>query len=45
VGKSAREGFVEFFPEVFDAMFRLCADPEPNVQSAVQFLDSLVKVS
>lgn len=44
VGKSAREGFVEFFPEVFDATFRLCADPEANVQSAVQFLDSLVKV-
>lgn len=45
VGKSSRGGgFVEFFPEVFDATFRLCADPEPNVQSAVQFLDSLVKV-
>lgn len=44
VAKSAREGFVEFFPEVFDATFRLCADAEPNVQSAIQFLDSLVKV-
>lgn len=40
----AREGFVIFFSEVFDAMFRLCADSEANVQNAVQFLDNLVKV-
>jgi len=40
----AREGFVVFFSEVFDAMFRLCADSESNVQNAVQFLDNLVKV-
>lgn len=40
----AREGFVIFFSEVFDAMFRLCADSEQNVQNAVQFLDNLVKV-
>ena len=40
----AREGFVVFFSEVFDAMFRLCADSETNVQNAVQFLDNLVKV-
>lgn len=33
-----------FFSEVFDAMFRLCADSEINVQNAVQFLDNLVKV-
>lgn len=33
-----------FFSEVFDAMFRLCADSETNVQNAVQFLDNLVKV-
>jgi hypothetical protein len=35
---------VVFFSEVFDAMFRLCADSETNVQNAVQFLDNLVKV-
>lgn len=29
--------------QVFDAMFRLCADSESSVQSAVQFLDNLVK--
>ena len=40
----AREGFIIFFSEVFDAMFRLCADSETNVQNAVQFLDNLVKV-
>jgi vacuole morphology and inheritance protein 14 len=45
VGQVAREGFVVFFSEVFDAMFRLCADSETNVQNAVQFLDNLVKVS
>jgi vacuole morphology and inheritance protein 14 len=40
----ARDGFIIFFSEVFDAMFRLCADSESNVQNAVQFLDNLVKV-
>jgi hypothetical protein len=39
----AREGFVVFFSEAFDAMFRLCADSEANVQNAVTFLDNLVK--
>lgn len=33
-----------FFSEAFDAMFRLCADSEANVQNAVTFLDNLVKV-
>jgi vacuole morphology and inheritance protein 14 len=41
----ARDNFIVFFSEVFDAMFRLCADSETNVQNAVQFLDNLVKVS
>lgn len=41
----ARDTFIVFFSEVFDAMFRLCADSEQNVQNAVQFLDNLVKVS
>ncbi len=44
IAKVSREGFVAFFSEVFDAMFRLCADSEANVQSAVTFLDNLVKV-
>ncbi|KXZ45904.1 hypothetical protein GPECTOR_49g488 [Gonium pectorale] len=39
----ARGTFILFFNEVFDAMFRLCADSEANVQSAVQFLDALIK--
>ncbi|GFH31154.1 uncharacterized protein HaLaN_30137, partial [Haematococcus lacustris] len=39
----ARGPFIIFFNEVFDAMFRLCADADPSVQSAIQFLDSLVK--
>ena len=33
-----------FFHDVFDALFRLCADSEANVQNAAQFLDNLVKV-
>lgn len=41
----SRDTFIVFFSEVFDAMFRLCADSEQNVQNAVQFLDNLVKVS
>jgi vacuole morphology and inheritance protein 14 len=44
IAKVAREGFIVFFSEAFDAMFRLCADPEANVQNAVTFLDNLVKV-
>lgn len=43
IAKVARESFIIFFNEVFDAMFRLCADSENNVQNAVQFLDNLVK--
>ncbi|KAJ9506549.1 hypothetical protein QJQ45_019610, partial [Haematococcus lacustris] len=43
IAKVARGPFIIFFNEVFDAMFRLCADADPSVQSAIQFLDSLVK--
>ncbi|KAG2488883.1 hypothetical protein HYH03_012677 [Edaphochlamys debaryana] len=43
IAKVARGTFILFFNEVFDAMFRLCADSEPNVQNAVQFLDALIK--
>jgi hypothetical protein len=31
--------------QVFDAMFRLCADSDSNVMNAVTFLDNLVKVN
>ncbi|GFR44339.1 hypothetical protein Agub_g5555, partial [Astrephomene gubernaculifera] len=43
IAKVARGTFILFFNEVFDAMFRLCADSESNVQNAVQFLDALIK--
>ncbi|KAL0018783.1 hypothetical protein WJX77_010592 [Trebouxia sp. C0004] len=43
IAKVAREGFMIFFHDVFDALFRLCADSEANVQNAAQFLDNLVK--
>ncbi|KAA6422218.1 MAG: VAC14 protein [Trebouxia sp. A1-2] len=43
IAKVAREGFMMFFHDVFDALFRLCADSEANVQNAAQFLDNLVK--
>lgn len=29
---------------MFDALFRLCSDPDANVQNATAFLDRLVKV-
>ncbi len=45
IAKVARESFIVFFQDVFDALFRLCADAEPNVQDAAQFLDSLIKAS
>jgi vacuole morphology and inheritance protein 14 len=45
IAKASRERFAAaFFPEAFDALFRLCADPDPGVQSAVAFLDGLIKV-
>ncbi|KAK9810224.1 hypothetical protein WJX72_006988 [[Myrmecia] bisecta] len=43
IAKVAREAFIVFFNDVFDALFRLCADSEPNVQNAAQFLDNLIK--
>ncbi len=44
IAKVAREDFIAFFPEVFEALFKLCADAERNVQNAAQFLDNLIKV-
>ncbi|PRW60313.1 VAC14-like protein isoform X1 [Chlorella sorokiniana] len=43
VAKSTRESFLQVFPDVFDALFRLCSDPDANVQNATAFLDRLVK--
>ncbi len=42
--KSTREHFLQVFPEVFEALFRLCSDADANVQNAASFLDNLVKV-
>ena len=44
IAKVAREDFIPFFSEVFEALFKLCADAERNVQNAAQFLDNLIKV-
>lgn len=39
-----RSDIVVFFNEVFDALCKLTADSDPNVQSAAHLLDRLVKV-
>ena len=39
-----RSEVVVFFNEVFDALCKLTADSDPNVQSAAHLLDRLVKV-
>lgn len=43
VAKSTRDSFLAVFPEVFEALFRLCSDADTNVQNAASFLDNLVK--
>ncbi|KDD71995.1 vacuolar 14 Fab1-binding domain-containing protein, partial [Helicosporidium sp. ATCC 50920] len=43
VAKSLRARFLPVFPEVFDALFRVCADADQSVQTAASFLDNLVK--
>ncbi|EFN60046.1 hypothetical protein CHLNCDRAFT_133275 [Chlorella variabilis] len=43
VAKSTRDTFLQVFPDVFDALFRLCSDADTNVQNAASFLDNLVK--
>ena len=43
IAKVARDEFVVFFNDVFDALCRLSADVDPNVQNAAQLLDKLVK--
>ena len=43
IAKASRQSFVRFFRDVFDALLRLCADPDSNVQNAGHLLDQLVK--
>ena len=43
IAKVARGGFVAFFNDVFDALCKLSADADPNVQNAAHLLDRLVK--
>ena len=43
-GQVARGDFIVFFNEIFDALCKLSADSDPNVQSAAHLLDRLVKV-
>ena len=43
IAKVAREAFVPYFPSVFDALCRLSADNDSNVQNAAHLLDRLVK--
>ena len=39
----ARGGIVPFFNDMFDALCKLSADSDPNVQNAAHLLDRLVK--
>lgn len=39
-----RGDFIFFFNQIFDALCKLSADSDPNVQSAAHLLDRLVKV-
>lgn len=40
-----RGDFIVFFNQIFDALCKLSADSDANVQSAAHLLDRLVKVS
>lgn len=40
-----RGEFIVFFNKIFDALCKLSADSDANVQSAAHLLDRLVKVS
>jgi len=44
VEQVARGDFIVFFNDIFDALCKLSADSDPNVQSAAHLLDRLVKV-
>eukprot|EP00212_Chloropicon_laureae_P006337 CAMPEP_0197497126 /NCGR_PEP_ID=MMETSP1311-20131121/49256_1 /TAXON_ID=464262 /ORGANISM="Genus nov. species nov., Strain RCC856" /LENGTH=81 /DNA_ID=CAMNT_0043042765 /DNA_START=11 /DNA_END=252 /DNA_ORIENTATION=+ len=43
MAKVARDDFVVFFNDVFDALCKLSADVDPNVQNAAHLLDKLIK--
>jgi vacuole morphology and inheritance protein 14 len=43
MAKVARDDFATFFNDVFDALCKLSADVDPNVQNAAHLLDKLVK--
>ncbi|CAM6095577.1 unnamed protein product [Calypogeia fissa] len=43
IAKVSRGEFIVFFNEIFDALCKLSADSDPNVQSAAHLLDRLVK--
>lgn len=43
IAKSTRGHFLAVFSEVFDALFRVCADVDQSVQNAAAFLNNLVK--
>lgn len=44
IAKVSRGDFIVFFNDVFDALCKLSADSDPNVQNAAHLLDRLVKV-
>ncbi|THG07657.1 hypothetical protein TEA_024229 [Camellia sinensis var. sinensis] len=43
IAKVVRGDFIVFFNKIFDALCKLSADSDPNVQSAAHLLDKLVK--
>ncbi|GAQ89365.1 vacuole morphology and inheritance protein 14 [Klebsormidium nitens] len=43
IAKVSRGDFIVFFNDVFDALCKLSADSDPNVQNAAHLLDRLVK--
>ncbi|KAM7271617.1 hypothetical protein ACFE04_030831 [Oxalis oulophora] len=43
IAKVVRGEFIVFFNQIFDALCKLSADSDPNVQSAAHLLDRLVK--
>eukprot|EP00884_Botryococcus_braunii_P022320 jgi/Botrbrau1/8772/Bobra.0330s0006.1 len=43
IAKVARNDFMPYFAQTFDALFRLCADPDAAVSQAVTFLDNIIK--
>jgi len=44
IAKVTREGFMPFFADTFEALFRLSADMDSAVHQATTYLDNLLKV-